>query len=114
VYHAAGLSGTGLFPVAAEQDRLAIGVDSDQYQQVPAAQQKCMLTSMLKRVDLAVYGSIKDFLDGNLKAGERRLDLKSGGIDFSTDGGQLDGIKDKLDEYKAKIISGEIKVPTAP
>jgi basic membrane protein A len=114
VYHAAGLSGTGLFPVAAEQDRLAIGVDSDQYQQVPAAQQKCMLTSMLKRVDLAVYGSIKDYLDGNLEAGERRLDLKSGGIDYSTDGGQLDDIKDKLDDYKAKIISGEIKVPTAP
>jgi basic membrane protein A len=114
VYHAAGLSGTGLFPVAAEQDRLAIGVDSDQYQQVPAAQQKCMLTSMLKRVDLAVYESIKEFVDGSLKAGEHRFDLKSGGIDYSTDGGQLDGIKDKLESYKQDIISGKIKVPTTP
>ena len=114
VYHAAGGSGTGLFPVSAAKDRLAIGVDSDQYQQVPADQQKCVLTSMIKRVDLAVYDSIGEFLNGTLKGGEQRFDLKSGGIDFATDGGQLDSFKDKLDDYKQQIIDGKITVPTAP
>ncbi len=51
VYHAAGGSGGGLFEAAADADRLAIGVDSDQYQQVDEATQPCILTSMLKRVD---------------------------------------------------------------
>jgi len=114
VYHAAGGSGTGLFPVSAAKDRLAIGVDSDQYQQVPADQQKCVLTSMIKRVDLAVYDSIGEFLNGTLKAGEQRFDLKSGGIDFATDGGQLDSFKSKIDDYKQQIIDGKITVPTAP
>ena len=114
VYHAAGLSGTGLFPVAATKDRLAIGVDSDQYQQVPAAQQKCMLSSMIKRVDSAVYDSIAEFVNGTLKAGEQRFDLKSGGIDFATDGGQLDSFKAKLDTYKQQIIDGKITPPTKP
>ncbi len=113
VYHAAGGSGSGVFEAAAAADRLAIGVDSNQYLQVKAAQQKCILTSMLKRVDVAVYATIKAYAGGNFKAGTTRFDLANGGIDFATEGGQ---IKDQaqLEKLKKDIIDGTIKVPTAP
>ena len=48
------------------------------------------------------------------QAGNKVFDLKAGGIDYSTTGGQIDDIKGQLDEFKQKIISGEIKVPTTP
>ena len=53
-------------------------------------------------------------LDGTLKPGEHRDDLASGGIDYATDGGQVDGFTTKIDEYKQQIIDGKITVPTAP
>lgn len=113
VYHAAGGSGTGVFKAAQAADRLAIGVDSNQYFQVDAKQQACILTSMLKRVDVAVYDTVKAYVAGEFKAGVSTFDLANGGIDFSTAGGQ---IKDKkaIDDLKQKIIDGDIKVPTAP
>jgi len=113
VYHAAGGSGSGVFEAAADADHLAIGVDSNQYLQVPAKQQKCILTSMLKRVDVAVYSTIKDFVSGDFKAGTSTFDLKNGGIDFATQGGQIKDEK-QLDQFKQDIIDGKIKVPTAP
>lgn len=114
VYHAAGGSGSGLFEAALSADRLAIGVDSDQYQQVDAATQPCILTSMLKRVDQAVYSAIEDLANGELEAGSAVFDLASGGIDFATDGGQLDDISDELEDLKQQIIDGEIEVPDVP
>ncbi|MCU1353863.1 MAG: family transporter substrate-binding protein [Acidimicrobiales bacterium] len=113
VYHAAGLSGTGVFKAATAADRLAIGVDSNQYLQVPPAQQKCILTSMIKRVDVAVYTAIADYLKGTLKPGVQTFDLKNGGIDFATQGGQIPDTK-KIEGLKQQIIDGKIKVPTAP
>lgn len=113
VYHAAGGSGAGVFKAAAAADRLAIGVDSDQYFQVDAKQQPCILSSMLKRVDVAVYDTIKAYVAGEFKAGVTTFDLSNGGIDFSTAGGQ---IKDSaaIDDLKQQIIDGDIEVPTKP
>ncbi|MCU1453087.1 MAG: family transporter substrate-binding protein [Acidimicrobiales bacterium] len=111
VYHAAGLSGTGVFRAATAADRLAIGVDSNQYLQVPPAQQKCILTSMIKRVDVAVYTAVKAYLTGGLKGGTLMFDLKNGGIDFATQGGQIPDTK-KLEDLKQQIIDGKITVPT--
>ena len=54
IYHAAGASGAGLFTAAVKADKIAIGVDSDQYQLVSAEQKPHIMTSMLKRVDTAV------------------------------------------------------------
>lgn len=113
IYHAAGLSGTGVFKAAAAQDRLAIGVDSNQYFQVPAAQQKCILSSMIKRVDIAVYDSIQDYVQGDLKAGVDQFDLKNGGIDFATQGGQIPDVNE-INDLKQQIIDGKITVPTKP
>jgi hypothetical protein len=66
---------------------------------------------MLKKVDVAVYDYLKEAQGGEEKSGNIVYDLKAGGVGYSTTGGHIDDIKPKLDEYKAKIVSGEIKVP---
>lgn len=114
VYHAAGGSGSGLFESAEAEDRLAIGVDSDQYQQVDEGSQPCILTSMLKRVDEAVYSAVEDLITDSLEAGSEVFDLESEGIGYALDGGQLDDVADQLDELKQKIIDGDIEVPSEP
>jgi basic membrane protein A and related proteins len=71
-----------------------------------------IMTSMLKKVDVAVYDFIKSFVDGSPLTGEQVFDLKANGVDYSTTGGQVDDIKTKLDEYKQQIIDGTITVPS--
>jgi len=114
VYHAAGGSGGGVFTAAKNAGKLAIGVDSDQALTAAPDVRSVILTSMIKKVDVAVFDFIKSVKDGSFKAGNNVYDLKAGGVDFSTTGGKLDDIKTKLDAYKAKIIAGTIKVPTTP
>lgn len=119
VYHAAGGSGSGVFDAAVEgstggKQLWAIGVDADQYQTATPAQQKVILTSMIKKVNVAVYETAKAFQEDSLEGGLQVFDLESGGIDYATSGGYVDDIKTQLDDFKQKIISGEIKVPTAP
>ena len=113
VYHASGGSGPGVIKAAAAADRLVIGVDQNQYFQVSEAQQKCMLTSMIKRVDVGVYSTVESFVKGEFKAGTSVFDLTNGGIDFATEGGQVPDTK-QIDDLKQKIIDGDIKVPTTP
>jgi basic membrane protein A len=113
VYQAAGGSGVGVFQAAAGKGKLAIGVDSDQYNTVgDPALQAVILTSMLKRVDVAVYEFVKSIENNTFKAGPTVFDLKVNGVGYSTSGGKVDDIKSKLDDYKAKIVSGQITVPT--
>ena len=73
-----------------------------------------IITSMLKRVDVAVYQFVKDNSAGVFKSGPTTFDLKVDGVGYSTSGGKIDDIKSKLDDYKQKIISGSITVPTEP
>ena len=120
VYHAAGGSGGGLFAAAKATSEAtgsqvwAIGVDSDQYLTAGEEFQPYILTSMLKRVDVAVYQTIKDQVEGNFTAGVREFGLADEGVGYSTSGGFVDDIADQLDAFKADIISGAIVVPTAP
>ncbi|MFF4773053.1 BMP family protein [Microtetraspora fusca] len=114
VYQAAGGSGGGVFEAAKAAGAMAIGVDSDQAKTADKAVADVIITSMLKKIDVAVYDYLKNFVGGNVKAGESRFDLKAGGVDYSTTGGKVDDIKAQLDEYKQKIISGEITVPQTP
>ena len=119
VYAAAGGSGNGVFAAAKTASggktgagqKWAIGVDSDQYNLVDKSLQPYILTSMLKRVDVAVFEAIKAYASGDKAGGVKVFDLKADGVGYSTSGGFVDDIKDKLDGYKAKIISGDIKVP---
>jgi basic membrane protein A len=114
IYTAAGGSGAGTIQAAVEADKWAIGVDSDQYLTASPDEQKHILTSMLKRVDVAVFQTIKAVADGDTKGGIFVFDLKVDGVGYATSGGFVDDIKDKLDAYKADIVSGKIVVPTKP
>ena len=121
VYHAAGGTGAGLFAAAKEHSEATgtkvwgIGVDSDQYLTVDAEVREYVLTSMLKRVDTAVYEIIKAHLEGTFAPGETRYDLPVEGVGYSTSGGFLsDEIVAQLEEYRKQINDGTIVVPTDP
>jgi basic membrane protein A and related proteins len=116
VYHAAGGSGAGLFAAAEAASKggtkvWAIGTDSDQYLSAPADQQPFILTSNLKRVDVAVYETIKDYVNGSFTGGIKTFDLKADGVGYATSGGFVDDIKSKLDDLASQIKDGTIKVP---
>lgn len=122
VYHAAGGSGSGVFEAAAEaresegNDNIwAIGVDSDQYNTADEAVQDVILTSMLKRVDVAVYNTIEAYVNGEDVTGVTVFDLAVDGVGYSTSGDFLseDTIA-QLEDFKQQIIDGEIEVPTTP
>ena len=111
LFHAAGASGAGLFDAAADKKVYAIGVDSNQNGIKPGV----VLTSMLKRVDIAVYETIKSITEKKFKAGIIRFGLKDAGIDWAMDSNNeklwTQSEKDKLSEIKKNIISGKITVP---
>lgn len=117
VYHAAGASGSGVFDAAVEAGKgnYAIGVDSDQYLTATAAQKPYILTSALKRVDIASYDWIKTVNDGKPGTGFLTYDLKNDGVGYSTSNtAAIKPYQAKVDEFAAKIKSGAVKVPTAP
>ncbi|GIU98609.1 MAG: BMP family ABC transporter substrate-binding protein [Actinomycetota bacterium] len=119
VYHAAGGSGLGMFQAAKEYSDATgghvwgIGVDSDQYLTVPEELQPYVLTSMLKRVDVAVYETIKAEVEGNFQGGYITFDLARDGVGYSTSGGFVDDIASQLEDLKQQIIDGTITVPTS-
>ncbi|MDH3293181.1 MAG: BMP family ABC transporter substrate-binding protein [Acidimicrobiia bacterium] len=120
VYHAAGGSGAGLFEAAKEQSEAggskvwAIGVDSDQYNTSSEEVREYILTSMLKRVDVAVLEITRDQVNGDFVAGNTVYDLSVDGVGYSTTGGFVDDIVDQLEDYKSQIVAGDIVVPTEP
>ncbi len=118
IYSAAGSSGLGAFEAAAEAgepgDVWAIGVDSDQFNLVSEEIQPYILTSMLKKVDVATFDTIAAFTSGTFEGGVQVFDLASDGVGYSTSGGFVDDIVPQLDEYIAQIVAGDIEVPTTP
>ncbi len=117
VYAAAGGSGVGVFQSALAKDKLAIGVDSDQYESVGASNpelQPVILTSMLKRVDVAVFDSLEKFVNGETIEAVTTFDLSNDGITYATSGGFVDDISAQLEDLKQQIIDGEITVPSTP
>ncbi len=114
VYAAAGGSGGGVFTAAAAAGKMAIGVDSDQALTAPAAVKDVIITSMLKKVDVATFDFIKSLTEDKFTAGTKVFDLKAGGVGYSMTGGKMDDIATKLDDFKQQIIDGKIVVPTKP
>jgi basic membrane protein A len=115
IYTAAGGSGAGTREAAVEAEKWAIGVDSDEYLIAPPEQQPHILTSMLKRVDVSVFETAKEFAEtGTLQGGFKLFDLANDGVSYSTSGGFLDEFATQLDDLKQQVISGAITVPTAP
>ena len=121
IYHAAGGTGAGLFAAAKEHSESTgskvwgIGVDSDQYHTVDEDVREYVLTSMLKRVDNAIFEIIKAHLEGTFGPGETRYDLSVDGVGYSTSGDFLhpDHVA-SLEALKGLIIDGTIVVPTDP
>ena len=105
VFAAAGGTGVGVYQAAKDGGKLAIGVDSNQNHLQPGT----MLTSMLKRVDVAVYNAAKAHTPGVTVLG-----LKEGGVDYAMDDNNAKLVsaemKAKVEAAKADIISGKIKV----
>ncbi|PUU90776.1 BMP family protein [Halanaerobium sp.] len=135
IYHAAGGTGTGVFQAAEEEDIYAIGVDSNQNYIAPGH----VIASMLKKVDNAVFDTVKSVVEGNYKGGNNLyFTLADGGVDLTslTEVGQpvikayengtiteeeLETIKemkkevtaphaDRINKIKEMIINGEIEV----
>ena len=114
IFPAAGGSGVGVFQAAKASKKWALGVDSDQYQSVDPSLRDVILTSVLKRVDVAVFKYIQAYTKGDKKTGVQQYDLGSEGVGLSTSGGKIDDIASKIEEAKTKIKNSQIVVPTTP
>ncbi|MGG7565068.1 BMP family lipoprotein [Rhodovulum sp. DZ06] len=110
VYHAAGGTGIGVIQAAADEGKLAIGVDSNQNGMAPGS----VLTSMLKRVDIAVMDAFMDVKNDEWSTGFEVLGLAEGGVDYAMDDNNKSLVSADMltavEAAKAKIISGEIVV----
>ena len=111
IFHASGKTGAGVFTAAQQRGKLAIGVDSDQYDEAPC----CVLTSMIKKVDLAVFETIRQLVEGELEGGVRELGLAEDGVAFVYDQRNRDKIPPevvkKVRALGKEIIAGKIEVP---
>ena len=109
VYAAAGGTGVGVLQAAADANILSIGVDSNQNHLHPGQ----VLTSMLKRVDNAVYDVFSAGVDG-FEPGVKIMGLDNEGVDYALDDNNAELVSDEMkaavDEAKQKIIDGEIEV----
>ena len=108
VYAAAGGTGVGVLQTAADEGILSIGVDSNQNYMHPGQ----VLTSMMKRVDNAVYDAMKAGTD--METGINVMGVSNGGIDYALDEHNekliTPEMKAAVDEAKARIASGELVV----
>lgn len=111
IFAAAGASNYGLFDAAEEKKLLSIGVDSNQNWVKPGY----VLTSMLKRVDVAVFDAVKDAKSGKFVGGTQRFGLANQGIDYALDQHNAKLVtpemKKTVDGLKAQILSRKIVVP---
>ncbi|MGN8024099.1 BMP family lipoprotein [Phyllobacterium sp. 22229] len=110
IFAAAGGTGIGVLQAAADANKLGIGVDSNQNGLHPGK----VLTSMMKRVDVATYNAFKDGADGKFTSGVNVLGVKEGGVDYAADENNAklltDDVKKAVEAAKADIISGKVKV----
>jgi basic membrane protein A len=111
IFHAAGTTGLGVFEAARDQDKLAIGVDSDQWAEAPGH----ILTSMTKQVDVSVFETVRRVRDGQWRGGVQQFGLKEKAVDYVYDEHNRalvgDGVRTRVEELRNKIIAGAIKVP---
>ncbi len=113
IFHASGSTGHGVFVAAHRLRRLAIGVDADQFDEMPDV----MLTSMLKRVDVAVFDTIRDVGAGRFVRGPdgtRVFGVADGGIDFVRTGPHAvhltRDVLDRVEALRARIARGDLTV----
>ena len=117
VFAAAGGSGKGMFEAVVETGKkpgevYAIGVDSDQYLTASPDQQPFILTSSLKRVDVATYEAITDALNGKLTGEIKTYDLKNNGVGYAVSNKDINQYAGTLEDLKNQISTGKITVPS--
>ncbi|WP_066941430.1 BMP family lipoprotein [Microtetraspora fusca] len=112
VFHAAERSGQGVFAAAKAAGGMAIGCDFDQARSADARVKDVILTSAVKKADVAVYDFLKRFLRKEARHGVTVYGLKAGAVGYATTGGRVNDIKATLDAFARKIAKGEIRVPT--
>jgi basic membrane protein A len=110
VFAAAGGTGSGVYQAAKDTGKFAIGVDSNQNHLHPGT----MLTSMVKRVDVAAYNSFSTAHKGGWTPGIQVLGLAEGGVDYAMDEHNAKLVSSEMrsavDKAKADIIAGKLKV----
>ena len=110
IYHAAGGTGLGVLQAAADAGKLGIGVDSNQNHLYPGK----VLTSMLKRVDIATYSTFENAKKGAFKPGVQVMGLAQGGVGWALDDNNRKLISDDMmkavKQVEADIVSGKVKV----
>ena len=110
IFHASGSTGHGVFEAVADAHALAIGVDADQYDEMPAV----VVTSMIKRGDVAVYDIVKATIDGSFRGGMNVFGLEEAGVDYVHEGPHAakipDAVKAKVEALRADIIDKRIVV----
>jgi basic membrane protein A len=111
VYHAAGKTGDGVFAAARERKARAIGVDSDQFDAAPC----CVVTSMIKRVDVAVIEAVRSVVEGRFRGGLHELGLAEDGVGFVADDRNAEllppAVVARARAIAADIVAGRIRVP---
>lgn len=114
IYHASGATGKGVIEAAKTLNKYAIGVDSDQNSLAP----QNVITSMMKRVDVAVFDVTKQAQAGTFAGGKSvELGLKEDGVGYSATtlwSVMPAGTQALVDKYAAAIKAGTIVVPTKP
>ena len=112
IFHASGSTGLGVFEAARELKKLAIGVDSDQYDEAPGV----VLTSMVKHVEVAVFNTIRAEKQGRFQGGVQVFGLAENGVGWVYDARNQAlipaAVKAKVDAFRDEIVSGHITVPT--
>jgi basic membrane protein A len=111
LFHAAGSTGHGVFEAAKDASVLAIGVDADQADEAPGT----VVTSMIKRGDVAVFDAIVAAKEQHLRGGMLVLGLAEGGLDWVHDGPHAGGISEdvrsRVELLRAAVVKREISVP---
>ncbi len=113
IYHASGSTGLGVFEAARTMNRYAIGVDADQYREAPGH----VLTSMVKRVDNAVFDVIQRVKENRFAGGIYNFGLAEDGVGYIYDDNNKalipDAVRARVEALKAEIIAGRIAVPSS-
>lgn len=112
VFHAAGLDGLGVIKAAQQAGKWVIGVDSDQSRVAPGQ----VLTSMVKRVDLAVYLAVRDVLAGKFTGGDMALGLKEDAVGLAPLGPMVppadrERVLSQVERLRGQIVGGKLRVP---
>jgi basic membrane protein A len=111
VFHASGTTGLGVFEAARDMGAKAIGVDADQHDEMPGV----VITSMIKRVDVVVFDTIREVAEGRFAGGLRDFGLRENGIGYVAEGPHASMVRPEVHahvaEIRARIVQGAIRVP---